>query len=523
MTERRSVIVIGGGVNGLACASYLARAGHSVQLFEAAPQLGGCAATFEIEPGLEAPRAAHLLYQLHPRLITELELERYGLTLDASCRLETVVLHTEAPALRLGAGQATGGRLSPRDEAQYRLFHERTLRYARYLDSLCVEAPPRLAPSGLRDAARLASAALGLRRLGREDMREFLRVAGINVFDVLNEYFASEPLKGAIAFDAVLGTFMGPRSPHSMLAYLYRLSGLAAGGLGLSLPAGGIGAVTRALVAVARSAGVVLRTSTPVRRILSGPGGVEGVELESGETVRAAVVVSSADPKTTLLELLGPAAVDTGFGRSVHNIRTRGLVAQVSIILDGAPTFTGLAPGALRDRLLIAPSLAALESAFDCAKYGDVGDVLPTELVFHGTGAGRSSGTQRTLATALVNFVPCDRRGGWDEAARAALGQRVVDSIAVFAPDFRARMQSLHVQTPADLALGLRLAGGHWHHGEFALDRFLTTRPVVGFAQYAMPVAGLWLCGAGVHPGGSISGLAGRNAAREILRTEVRR
>jgi phytoene dehydrogenase-like protein len=515
MNERFDAIVIGAGHNGLTCAAYLARAGRRVLVLEAAARVGGAARTREFAPGFRSTACAHLLHALHPKVWRELRLRRHGLRLAAR-GLATVALTPSGDAIHLDGNKADG--VSPEDSAAYAAFRRQMLRFARQLQPLLEATPPRLGTDDWADRRTLMRLGWAIRSLGRDDMREFLRIAAMNVADLLDERFDSDALKGALAFDAVLGTNLGPRSPTSVLPLLYRLTGRIGRQQGaLALPRGGMGAVTEALAKAATAAGAVIRTKAAVERILvDDDDRAAGVVLDSGETIAADVVVSNADPKRTFLDLVGPTHLDTGFLRRVRNIRMRGTVAKLDLALDGLPAFAGLDEKDLGQRLLLTGGIAALEDAFNPAKYGGVADSPALEITVptvHDPGLAPDG---QHVLSALAIYMPYDLRGGWDPA-RDRVAEALVDRIAAVAPDIRQRIVEKHLQTPADLESRFGLTGGHWHHGELAFDQLFMLRPVPGAAQYATPLPGLYLCGAGTHPGGGVSGIPGRNAARRIV------
>jgi phytoene dehydrogenase-like protein len=346
-------------------------------------------------------------------------------------------------------------------------------------------------------------------------MREFLRIAGINIYDVLEELFDSSLLKGALALDAVLGTHLAPRSNNSVLTLLHRLSGRGAGTL--SLPKGGMGAVSDALAAAARSHGVTLRTGSAVARIAVEGGRVAGVELASGERIPADTVVSNADPVTTLLTLVGARHLEAGFARRVHQIRCRGLAAKLHLALDRLPEFKSLDGGLTGERLVIAPDPGYIERAYDDSKYGRYSANPVFEITVPTVHDPGLAPTGKHVLSAVVQYVPGEVRDD-SQAARDAFLDRSLAVLESYAPGLRQRVLAAELLTPGDIEREFRIKGGHWHHGELALDRFLMLRPLPGAAQYAMPVDGLYLCGAGCHPGGGVMGSAGRNAAQAVLK-----
>jgi phytoene dehydrogenase-like protein len=511
MTERYDAIVIGAGHNGLVCAGLLAKAGKKVLVLEAEAGVGGAARTRSFAEGYSVSSCAHLLYQLQPDVIRDM-----GVKIDLAAKsIATIALAADGNHVHLNGGNVEGVGNADRDSL--RGFHRRMTRFADLLQTYFNKPPPRLANGSARDLATLARLGFDLRRLGRTEMREFLRLIGMNIFDEVEERFESPLLRGALCLDAVLGTHLGPRSPNTILTYLYRLCGSHGA---LSAPAGGMGAVSEALAQSARDRGAVIRTGTPVRRVIVENGRAAGVETEDGETFATWTVISNADPKTTIMSLVGARHVETGFVRRVNHIRMRGNAAKLHLALDGLPPIDGLDKKHFGDRLVIAPDPDYVERAFNPAKYGEYSPAPVLEITFPSFRDATLSPTGKHVLSAVVQYAPYKLRAGWSDEARDAFLNTAIDTIAKYAPDLRERITAAEVLTPADIEREFRITGGHWHHGELTLDQFMFVRPVVGFARYSMPLQGLWLCGAGAHPGGGVSGACGRNAARMILADE---
>ena len=511
MTDRYDAIIVGAGHNGLVCGSLLAKAGQKVLILEAAHQVGGAAITRSFADGYTVSACAHLLYQFQPQVRKEL-----GLKLELAAEdMTTIALATDGAHLRIQGSQAEG--IGDDDAANLQKFHGRMTRYADLLNKFLNKAPPRLGTKNLSDIITLAQLGIGIRRLGRNDMREFLRVIGINIFDELEEHFENPLLKGALSVDAVMGTHLGPRSPNTILTYLYRLAGNQGK---VALPSGGMSSISEALAHSARDHGATVRTSMPVKRIVVENGRVTGVETENGEIFASLIVVSNADPKKTIMELVNPRHVETGFTRRVQNIRMRGNAAKLHLALDGLPTIAGLDKKAFGERMIIAPDLNYVERAFNPAKYGEASPNPVIELTFPSLRDADLAPPGKHVLSAIVQYAPYNLKGGWTDSAREAFKQSAIDKISEYAPDLPNRISAAELLTPVDIETEFGITGGHWHHGELALDQFLFVRPVAGASQYAMPLEGLFLCGAGTHPGGGVSGAAGRNAARTILSQE---
>jgi phytoene dehydrogenase-like protein len=369
MSTNDSVIIIGGGHNGLVCAAFLARAGRKVTVLEAADQVGGAAATREFAPGFRAS-VAHLLYLLDAAIAKDLALASNGLQI-AHSNLGTIALAEDGNHLTIGADRVEGGGVSQADQSAYAEYRRFMSRFAAVIGALHGQIPPRITQQK-SDLMALGKLALKIRMLGRDDMREFLRIAGFNIFEILQENFESDLLKGALSLDGVLGAFSGPRSNNTVFTALHRMSGNNEGAAGaLSVPAGGMGAVTEALAAAASKAGVEIRTGAKVHHILMDGIKVSGVELAGGERLQAATVVSNVDPKTTIIDLLGMRNVEASFAQRIRNFRSRGYAAKLHLALDGLPEFRGVSAEQLGERLVIAPSLDYVERAFNPCKYGE--------------------------------------------------------------------------------------------------------------------------------------------------------
>jgi phytoene dehydrogenase-like protein len=510
--ERYDTIVIGAGHNGLVCATLLARKGRSVLVLEANERVGGAAATREFAPGFRVSAGAHLLHMMPSELLRELDLEAHGLGWAGTRLPTTALVRGEQPLLL----EDVAAREGPDVEA-YSAYLARMRRFARALGPLFATTPPRLGTDAWSDRLALLRLAWQLRRLGRRDLRELLRIGGMNVHDLLEENFESAALKGALAFDAILGTNFGPRSPGTVLTLLYRLAAESRAEVtGLSLPKGGLGGLCEALARAAQAAGATIRTGARVAAIEVASDRAAGVRLSSGEHIAASAVVSSADPKSTFLNLLGARHLDTGFVRRVKHIRSRGLAAKLHLALKEMPRFTALDPARLRGRLLLAPSLQHLEKAYNHAKYREFSArpvmevTIPTAL-----DPTLAPGNQHVLS-ALVQYAPYELASGW-ESGRQPFIDILLASLDAHAPGLAGSVQAVELLTPQDMEREFHMSGGHWHHGELAFDQFWVVRPVPGAAQYRTPLAGLFLCGAGCHPGGGVMGIAGHNAALQIL------
>ncbi len=550
------VIVIGGGHNGLVAAGVLAKSGRKVLVVEAGEELGGAARTEEFAPGFRVS-LAHVLNRLHPEVIRALELEKHGLILfgkapeitptpDSSPQGEgepgvgaaaasssplwggvrgggiplapSVALSLDGPPLVLHG--AYGEHLEGASASEQRAWQElraQLLRYAGIMKPLLTKRPPDFDGMALSESAGFGLVALNLRRLGKEDMRDFLRMLLMNVADVLDEHLEDDRLRGLLAFDATLGSHLGPRSPTSLLGLYYRLTGEIAGAAGSQMiPTGGMGVVSAAIARAAGDAGVVIRTSAPVDRIIIEKGRAVGIALTSGEEIPAGAIVSAINPRTTFLDLAGARELDTGFVRKVTNIRMKADVAKLHLALDGPPQFVGVGADGHRGRLVVAPSPDHVERAFNPAKYGEFSPEPVMEITLPSLTDPALAPAGACVLSANVQYAPYALKEGW-EAGRPKFLSAIMAQLEKYAPGIGSLVRHAELLTPADIEQRYRMPGGHWHHGELQADQMLMSRPVAGASGYDTPIDGLFLAGAGSHPGGGVSGVPGLNAARRVM------
>ena len=479
------VIVIGGGTNGLACAARLAAKGRKVLLLEAADTPGGAAL------GL-----AHTTRGLDPRVLSGMELERHGLTFHPA--LTTTILGPDPLTVK----RAT---TSGPDALAWAALHAKLSNFARVLAPFRALTPPRLTTKG-QEWTRLARLGLGIRALGRADFREFLRMILINVADVAEDELTDDRLRGLLAFDATLGAWAGPRSPNTLILLLNHL----AIGPDILLPKGGMGQLAQAMAKATQAAGVDLRLGQRVARILVDNDRASGVELTSGEHLTAPTIISAISPRTTLQSLVGPRHLDAGFYQRINHIRTRGGAAKLHLTLKSPAPFN--AP--LTHRLVIAPSVNAVENAFNPVKYGHVPAQPVMELILP---SAHDPDGHPTIS-AIVQFAP--HAPANLAAARAEMLENTLTVLESHAPGLRALITQAELLMPQDIEARFGMIGGNWHHGELAVEQMLFLRPLREAAQYATPLPGLYLASAGSHPGGGINGAAGWNAAERVLRDE---
>lgn len=515
--ERYDSIVVGAGHNGLTCAAYLAKAGQRVLVLEAAAAPGGLATSREFADGYRAP-LAHSIGHFSKKVAADLSLAAHGYDGGAG-RLPTIGLGRDRVDLSEHAQAGVGDK----DASRYRELIPRLARMADALAPFWQKTMPRIGNNSFSDILTFGHLGLNVRRLGKDDMREFLRVFSLPTRDLMDENFDNETLKAVLSWDGLIGSKMAPRSPNgAVLAMLYRLAGKR--DFTHALPPGGVASLVDALDKAARAAGAEVRCDAPVARIaVEGDGSglrTTGVELASGETVAADRVISAVDPKNTFLRLVGVEHLEVEFANRIRRLRSDGLVAKLHLALDGLPQFTGDAENARAadGRIVIADDMEAIELAFDAAKYGELPAAPVMECVVPSVHQAGLAPDGKHVLSAHVMFVPYALKGGWTDDARGQLKEQCVAALARHAPGIREQLVASELLTPADIERDYRVSGGHWHHGEFAMDQLLMMRPTYGAAQYRAPIPGLWLCSAGSHPGGDLTGLAGHNAAQEVLR-----
>jgi len=514
MTERTDAIIIGAGHNGLVCAAYLARAGLKVLCLESADSAGGMSAPRSIADDYHFPGLAHVAYPVAAAIRRDLRLEQFGY--EPGKAIDTIALDANGKHLTIGSNGVSGDGLPESDEKAYPEFREQYLAFAKALRPLFDNKPPRLKDIEFADKTTLAKLGWNIRvGLGRETMYEFLRVAAINIYDVLNEVFDDDRLKGAMAVDAVMGSAMGPRTPGTVLTWLQRLQGELNGPV--SMQSGGRSQLVHALTQSAEDAGTTVRLNAHVSRILVENGKAFGVELSSGEMLKAGLVISNADPRSTFTRLVGAPTLDAMFANRVTQIRGAGVVAKMHVALSGKPEFSGLPEAQMADRLLIAPSMNYVERAFNHSKYDECSEDPILEITIPSLHNDALAPEGHHVMSINVAFVPYRLEGGWKEQ-KATLAYRVISQLGRYSPNLKSSIVDHELLTPQDIEQQFHAVRGHWHHGELSIHQSFMMRPLHGAAQYDTPIEKLFLCGAGSHPGGGLTGLPGRNAAKRILK-----
>jgi phytoene dehydrogenase-like protein len=397
---------------------------------------------------------------------------------------------------------------------------------SRLVGALMTVTPPHMPRPAAADIPELLKLLDPARRLSKKDIRDTLRILPMSVSDLLDEWFESDAVRGLIAARGVTGITWGPRAAGTAYMLLYSCAGdgqpFGSGGM----VKGGMGGLTQAIARAARHYGAEIRTGVEVVEIIIERGQTNRVRLANGQVITAAAIISNADPRTTFMKLVDPAYLDPFFVKQVQNIKYRGSGARVHLALKELPQFTALTPpltggdggGYLRGSIRIAPSLNYLEKAFDAAKYGQFARQPYLDVTIPSLADPSLAPPGQHVMSIYMQYAPYRlREGNWEDC-REALGEVVIDTLSQYAPNLRETILQSKVLTPLDLEQIYGLPEGNPNHGEMTLDQFLYMRPVPGYAQYRAPIEGLYLCGAGTHPGGGVTGLPGYNAAREILK-----
>ncbi|MEM7282170.1 MAG: NAD(P)/FAD-dependent oxidoreductase [Pseudomonadota bacterium] len=513
MTKGIDVIVIGCGHNGLVCAGYLAKAGLNVHCFEANNSVGGMTAPYDLGDGYETAGLATVGYPLRSSIVRDLNLREHGY--QPGPAIDTISLADNGDHLVISEKEVLSNNI-PEDEAnRFKQLKADYREYAKKLEPIFCNKPPRLKNMDWSDKFLLGKLGWNARfGLGRESMYELLRVAGSNIYDVLNDSLSNEQLKAAIAWDAVLGSAMGPRSPGTVMTWLQRLGGELNGPLHQYCDVST--SVSTALLKAADSLGVTVHLNAEVKRILTQDSKVAGIELANGEALQAKTVVSNVDPRTTLLRLVGAPSLDAMFAHRVSQIRGQGVVAKMYFALRGQPEFPGLNDSQLKGKLLIAPTMQYIERAYNHSKYGECSEAPVIEVTLPTTHNPGLAPPGANMMAVNVAFVPYRFAG---EPEREALVKKTIAKISEFCPKLESLIVKHRLLTPKDIEQRYHAVQGHWHHGELTLHQSFMMRPLYGAAQYDTPVHGLFLCGAGCHPGGNVTGLPGYNAAKRLLKT----
>lgn len=524
----RDVVIIGGGHNGLACAGYLAKAGLDVLVLEKRDLVGGAAATEEPWPGYRVSSASYVVSLMPPQVVRELDLKRFGYGVSIITP-DYFVPFPDGTSLTLWGDverdAANIARFNERDAAAYVAFDRYFDRLARLLKDLLFVVPPNM---NLRDLPKWAATAGRFRKWSGRDLHETVRLFTMSAADFLDEWFEDERVKGALATQAIIGAWCGPMTPGSAYVLMHHWIGEVDGHAGAwGWVKGGMGGISQAMARAAEAAGAEIRTSAEVDRVaINASGRAVGVALVDGSLVRAQRIVSCAHPVTTYLSLVGEERLPGDVVRDVKRYRTRSGSVKLNVALSELPAFPSWdQQGDLHKGLAaVSPSVEYLERAWDDAKYGRMSEHPYVEVVFPTAHEPEGLAPKgKHLMLAFSQYGPYELAdGSWDDGGRDEYASRVLKALGEFAPTLESSVEHLEVLTPKDIEDRFGLVGGNIMQGELTPDQLFSFRPIPGHGDYRTPVAGMYLCGSGTHPGGGVMGVPGRNAASVILRDHKR-
>jgi phytoene dehydrogenase-like protein len=518
-------IVVGGGHNGLACAAYLAHAGLRVCVLERRDVLGGACVTEEVWPGHRVSRASYVVSMLQSKVVKDLRLHDFGyeaIPLDPP--FATFAPGGE-PIFFFNDDQATRASIAPhstRDADAYPAFEALLARMADFLRPLMLRPPPALGskrPGDLLSLLREAGRAAGLKR---RELHELFRVMTMSVGDLLDEWFESDAIKGTLASTGVVGVWAGPRTPGTAYNLLHHALGELNGVSGLwGHVRGGMGGISEALARSAEAAGATIRTGAAVRSIDVSGGRATGVTLDGGEQLHAPLVVSGAHPRTTVLDMVGAEHFPEEVVHDMRRYRSRGGSVKINCVLAEPPRYehvaTDDADRLLRTGIALCPSIDYLERAWQDAVRGRPAERPYVEVEVPSAVDPSLTDDGTTVMTMFTQYGP-HREEDWPEGGREEYARTCLDIVAEHAPNVKGALVHYEVLAPPDLERIFGLVDGSIFQGEQGLDQMAFMRPSPLLAQYATPVGGLYLCGAGTHPGGGVMAASGHNAAQRILK-----
>jgi phytoene dehydrogenase-like protein len=521
-------LIVGGGHNGLVCAAYLAGAGLKVTVLEQRSVVGGAAVTEEFHPGFRNSVAAYTVSLLNPKVIRDLELPKYGLRV-VERKLSNFLPTEDGRYLIVGEGRTAAevAKFSPKDAARLDEYGDRLGVVADVLRDLVLETPPNAVEGSWRMAMPelLRAAQIGgrLRKLDMNMRRELLTLFATSAGEYLDGWFESDPIKAAYGFDGIVGNYASPYTPGSAYVLLHHVFGEVNGKKGAWGHAiGGMGAITQAMAKSAQARGAVIRTSTPVREVIVEGDRAVGVITESGETLRAAAVISNLNPKLLYQKLIAPAALPGEFRDRINRWRCGSGTFRMNVALSELPDFTCLPGKAAADHhtagIIIAPTLSYMEQAYFDARSGGWSRKPIVEVVIPSTLDDSLAPRGQHVASLFCQHVAPQLPNGesWD-THRDTVADLMIETVNNYAPNFKAAVLGRQIKSPLDLERTFGLVGGDIFHGALTLDQMFSARPMLGYGNYRGPLQGLYMCGAGTHPGGGVTGAPGHNAAREII------
>ena len=525
--------IIGGGHNGLVCAAYLAMAGLKVVVLERRGVVGGAAVTEEFHPGFRNSIASYTVSLLSPKVIADLQLAEHGLRI-VERRIANFLPLVDGQYLKVADGRTRDevAKFSTRDAERLETYQARLEAVADVLRALALETPPNVVEghpfAAITELIKSGRIANRLRRLGIDLQRELLDLFTNSAGAYLDGWFESDPIKAVYGWDGVVGNYASPYTPGSAYVLLHHCFGEVNGKKGTwGHATGGMGAITQAMAKSAAACGAEIRLDAPVREVIVEKGRAVGLVTENGDAIRARAVISNLNPKLLYLRLIDRAALPASFVERIEKWRCGSGTFRMNVALADLPDFTCLPGRALAEHhtsgIIIAPSLKYMEQAyFDARTHGWSKQPI-VEVVISSTLDDTLAPKGQHVASLFCQHVaPELPNDSWDDH-RETVADLMIDTVDRYAPNFKQSVLGRQIFSPLDLERTFGLIGGDIFHGSLDFGQMFSARPMLGHADYRGPLPGLYMCGSGTHPGGGVTGLPGRNAAREVLRDLGRR
>ena len=529
--DKCDVLLVGGGHNGLVCATYLARAGLKVTVLERRHVVGGAAVTEEFHPGFRNSVASYTVSLLQPKVIADLDLHAHGLKIVQRKRSNFLPLPDDRYLLTGGGetGQQVA-KFSQRDAERLPEYERRLEAIADVLRALALQPPPNVTDNGwwkaLPELMRAGRLGKRLHALDETLRQELLDLFTVSAGEYLDRWFESTPIKAVLGFDGIVGNYASPYTPGSAYVLLHHVFGEVNGVKGAWGHAiGGMGAITQAMAKAAVAAGVEIRTDAGVREVIvekvdGKQGRATGVITEAGETLRARAVVANLNPKLLYERLMSPTVVPAPTRERMANWRCGSGTLRMNVALSRLPDFSAL-PGEgdhLTAGIIMAPDLDYMDRAYLDARASGWSREPIVEMLIPSTLDDTLAPPGQHVASLFCQQVQPELSDGrnWDDH-RDEVADVMIATVEKYAPGFSVSIVGRQVLTPLDLERTFGLIGGDIFHGALSLNQLFSARPMVGQADYRGAVPGLYLCGAGTHPGGGVTGAPGHNAAKVII------
>jgi phytoene dehydrogenase-like protein len=522
LTSKKHGIIIGGGHNGLVAACYLAKAGHKITVLEARDVVGGAAVTEEFHPGFRNSTASYTVSLLHPTVMSDLNLAGHGLDIierPVSNFLPLPDGNFLALYPDLARTQKEFAKFSAHDSAALPRYYDDLEAIVPLVRWAMLQTPPNTINGGILDLFKVFQLSRQFAALTAADKRRLLKLFTISADEYLSEYFESEPIKAVFGFDAVVGHFDSPFAPGSAYVLLHHVVGGVNGKSGTWGHArGGMGAITQAMATEAEHLGVSIRTGTPVERVMVTNGQANGIMTSDGTHMAADFVVANVNPRLLHEKLLADEHIAPETKQHFKHYKSQSGTFRLNVALSQLPTFTAQPDSeVLKGGIIMAPSLKYMERAYQDARQSDFSINPIVEMLIPSLVDDSLAPPKQHVASLFCQHFDPSLGAGWVERKAAAI-EAIFNVVEASAPGFKDLILAVQSHSPWDLEQKFGLTGGDIFHGRLSLDQLFSARPMLGMAQYQSQISHLFLCGAGTHPGGGVSGIPGMNAAREIIR-----